>query len=279
MKIHEALTYAISLLKDSSDTPELDAQVLLEMVTQLSREALYTRNDEISHEILMHYQQLVELRRQHVPVAYLTGQKEFWSLTLSVTADTLIPRPETETLVEYCLQKYTDEAIKVLDLGTGCGAIALALASERPRWHILATDINPECCQVAESNAERLGINNVAFQTSAWFDDLYPEQFDLIVSNPPYIANGEQAQLSAEVNYEPNRALFATENGLSEIRAITQNAKPFLKDGGLLVLEHGYQQAERVRKLLKNSEFIQVESQKDLQGLERLSAGQKQKID
>jgi release factor glutamine methyltransferase len=212
-------------------------------------------------------------RRAGEPVAYILGRQGFWSLELEVAPHTLIPRPDTELLVETALQLLPAEPARVLDLGTGTGAIALALAAERPSWQLTGVDRIGEAVALAQRNAERLRLANARFTESHWFAALAGEQFGLIVSNPPYIPASDPHLRQGDLRFEPHSALVAGGDGLDDLRLIIAQAPAHLEAGGWLLLEHGYDQAEAVRALLRAAGFVQVESRRDLGGHERISLG------
>ena len=219
------------------------------------------------------YQQLIERRMAGEPVAYLTGQQGFWNFDLKVTADTLIPRPDTELLVEQALQHINEEHARVVDLGTGTGAIALALASERPAWVVTATDIHPATLAVARHNSQALNLP-IRLLESAWFEQLQGERFHLIVSNPPYIEDSDEHLQGVGVRFEPVRALASGQDGLDDIRHIVAYAPEHLEKAGWLLLEHGYNQGEVVRQLLIERGFEQVRTVQDLADNDRVTLGQ-----
>ncbi|MNM38902.1 Release factor glutamine methyltransferase [compost metagenome] len=206
-------------------------------------------------------------------MAYILGQQGFWNLDLEVAPHTLIPRPETELLVETALQLLPASAVKLLDLGTGTGAIALALASERPLWQVTAVDRVLEAVALAERNRQRLQLNNVTVRSSHWFDALAGECYDLIISNPPYIAAADPHLVAGDVRFEPSSALVSGEDGLDDLRSIISQAPEHLLPGGWLLLEHGYDQAAAVRELLAKHDFEQIESRLDLNAHERITLG------
>jgi release factor glutamine methyltransferase len=258
----------------SGDSARLEAELLLCHCLQQSRSYLYTWPEKmIDGELCAAYEALLAARRTGTPVAYLTGLREFWSLPLQVDERTLIPRPETETLVEWALKLPLPKNTRVVDLGTGSGAIALALASERPHWQLLATDISDDALAVAGLNARRLGLGNIEFLCSDWEQSLVPGSFQLMVSNPPYIALADPHLGQGDVRFEPAAALRSGVDGLDALRRIIATAPEYLSRGGWLLLEHGYDQAEPVRRLLQSAGFKAVASRPDLAGIDRISGG------
>lgn len=265
-------------LSKHSSTPALDAEVLLAETILQSRAWLRAHDDEpIAKKAEVAFAVAVERRCQGEPIAYITGHQEFWSLDLLVTPDTLVPRPETELLVETALQLFPNktERLQVADLGTGSGAIALALASERPNWEIVAADVSQSALMVARKNAQRLGLMRVSFYISDWFTTLPPNRFDLVVTNPPYISEEEWPQFAAGLASEPHSALVAGEGGLDAIVAIASKATSRLNAKGILLIEHGYQQGLAVRKILQTEAYENITTIPDLAGLERITYGQK----
>jgi release factor glutamine methyltransferase len=217
---------------------------------------------------------LVARRLQGEPVAYLTGRREFWSLPLKVTPATLIPRPETELLVEIALTRIPQQASWTLaDLGTGGGAIALALASERPDCRVLATEQSRTALTVARENADALGIKNVEFRHGDWTAPLGEETFDLVVSNPPYVRRADPSLFRGDVRFEPRDALIAGEDGLDAIRRVASQAPRCLKNGGRLLLEHGDDQADAVAGILRAQGYHDIVCHRDLAGRDRVSEG------
>lgn len=258
-----------------SPTARLDAELLLAFVLNKSRSYLRTWPEhEPSAEQQAAFAALLERRRAGEPVAYILGHQGFWSLDLEVAPHTLIPRPDTELLVEAALQLAPATPRRVLDLGTGTGAIALALASERGGWQVTGVDRIEEAVALAERNRQRLKLNNAEFRQSSWFDGLEGERFALILSNPPYIAASDRHLGEGDVRFEPMSALVAGADGLDDIRQIIAQAPQHLEATGWLLLEHGYDQAEAVRELLRSAGFADVESRHDLGGHERISLGQ-----
>ncbi|MCK5522261.1 MAG: peptide chain release factor N(5)-glutamine methyltransferase [Thiomargarita sp.] len=270
--IHTALFDAVKLLTDS-DSPRLDAEILLCHVLGVTRSYLYAWSDKLlTPNQSAQFQALLTRRADGEPIAYLTGRKEFWSLNLQVTENTLIPRPDTELLVEQALARLPPEnQAQVIDLGTGSGAIALAIAQERPLCHILATDNSIAALKVAQANAKDLGIQQVTFLISNWWAALGKIKATLIVSNPPYIANNDPHLTS--IQYEPRRALVAGVDGLTDIRQLITGAISHLEKGGWLLLEHGYNQADVVRKLFIQQGYESVTTYKDLAGWPRVTVG------
>lgn len=256
-------------------TARLDAELLLAAALGKSRSYLRTWPErEPSTEQVTAFDAMLERRRAGEPVAYILGQQGFWSLELEVAPHTLIPRPDTELLVETALQLLPATPLRALDLGTGTGAIALALASERSAWQVTGVDRIAEAVALAERNRQRLHLGNVTFCQSHWFTNLVGEQFELIVSNPPYIAASDRHLGEGDVRFEPHSALVAGADGLDDIRLIVSQAPQYLRPGGWLLLEHGYDQAEAVRELLSAAGLRMTESRLDLGGHERISLGQ-----
>ncbi len=259
-----------------SDSAALDADCLLCAVLSCTRTYLRTwPEQELTPEQVEQAEQLAARREQGEPVAYILGVREFWSLPLQVSPATLIPRPDTEALVEWALTLLSDkgQGQKALDLGTGTGAIALALKSEMPALSMWALEREPAALDLARRNAARLGFQ-VNFLASNWFAALNERNFQLIVSNPPYIDVADPHLSQGDVRFEPHTALVAEEDGLADIRQIIEQAPDYLAPGGWLLLEHGWQQAEAVRELLLARGFHAVITRQDLGGQERVSGGQ-----
>lgn len=257
-----------------SPTPRLDAELLLAHALGKSRSYLHTWPErELETEQLERYQAAIVRRQAGEPVAYILGQQGFWSLELEVASHTLIPRPDTELLVETVLALLPATPAALLDLGTGTGAIALALASERPAWRLTGVDRVVEAVALAERNRARLKLSNASFVASHWFSALAGQRYQLIVSNPPYIAADDRHLAEGDVRFEPSSALVAGADGLDDIRLIIQQAPDYLEAGGWLLLEHGFDQAAAVRELLSARGFSAVESRRDLGGHERISLG------
>ena len=272
MIIHELLVGAVASLIASGrqDTPQLDAELLLAYCLQRARSFLFTYPEfELTRDICQQFQGLLARRLKGEPIAYILGHKEFWGLDLLSTPAALMPRAETELLVERVLAVAPSQA-RILDLGTGSGAIALALASERPSWQLVATDISEEALQLAQQNADRLALKNIHFYLGSWFAALPSEEpFDVIVSNPPYIAEGDPHLNHATLQFEPYNALVSGADGLDAIRAIIRQARRYLKPGGYLLLEHGHDQSVLIVELLQAAGFL-AEFFYDYQGIARV---------
>ena len=260
----------------SSESPRRDAEILLEHVTGKARtyllafgETLLTPEQEAQLAVLL------ARRKTGEPVAHLTGEREFWSLPLYVSAATLIPRPDTECLVEQALARLPDGPCRILDLGTGTGAIALALASERPDCQVTAVDVMPDAVALAQRNLARLGFSNVQINQSSWFSALAQHAFEMIVSNPPYIDEHDPHLSQGDVRFEPLTALVAANDGLADIEHIITTAREYLVPGGWLLLEHGWTQGAAVRALFSAAGYASVETCRDYGGNERLTLGKK----
>lgn len=270
IKVRDALLTATQRLGD-----RVDAEVLLAYALSKSRSWLIAHADDVlSAEHASAYTVLVEQREAGEPVAYITGRRGFWTLDLEVTPATLIPRPETELLVELALERLPlDAAAEVLDLGTGTGAIALAIAQERPLARVTATDASAETLAVAQRNAERHGLKNVSFVHGDWFAPLAAQRFDVIVSNPPYIESHDPHLNQGDLRFEPMSALASGEDGLDDIRRIIRGAGQYLASDGWLLLEHGWHQGEAVRTLLSEASFTKVSTTRDLEERDRVTGG------
>jgi len=272
--ISDALHTATLLLARTSASARLDAELLLEYVTGLSRTDFRAAPERaLPAAAGWSFQQLIRRRLQGEPVAYIRGHQEFWSLLLEVTPAVLIPRPETELVVERALALLRPDAKEMADLGTGSGAIALAVASERPSLQIMAVDACADALEIAKRNAARLQLGTVRFERGSWFAPLAGRRFDVVAANPPYIARGD-VDLAAEVSrFEPEIALIAGPTGLEAIEQIVAQAGAHLAPGGWLILEHGWTQAGAVRERLVRSGFAHVRSHADLAGHERVTEG------
>ena len=279
---------ALALAPDSA---RIEVQCLLQRVLNVTRAYLPTHPERrLNTPEQTRFDELLQRRLRGEPIAYLLGEREFFGLLFKVTPDTLIPRPETELLVELALQRMPSPPappprgeggrqagrgrFRVLDLGTGSGAIALTIAHERPEAEVVACDTSTAALDVARENAQRLGIANVDFVLSDWFQALTGKRFDMIVANPPYVAAGDPHLAHGDVRFEPASALASGNDGLQDIRQIISQAKNHLEAGGWLLLEHGYNQAAQVRELLQQAGLAEVFSARDLAGIARVSGGQ-----
>lgn len=261
--------------RHASDSPALDAQLLLCAVLQRPRAWLYTWPEKRLSEVQwQRYQALLAERLAGMPVAYLLGEREFWSLPLKVNRHTLIPRPDTEQLVEQALALDLPVDARVLDLGTGTGAIALALASERPHWRVTGCDRLPQAVALARENAQVLGLAAVSFLQSDWFSALSGQGFDLVVANPPYIAANDPHLQQGDVRVEPHSALVAGNEGMADLLQILAAAPGYLHPGGWLLMEHGWTQGAPLRQALSEQGYHHVLTRHDLAGQPRVSGGQ-----
>lgn len=281
MQVNDFITQAISaltankLLAEHTSTPRLDAELLLCHSLQRSRTWLLTWPDyELEEQQEREAMHLLKRRLTGEPVAYILGKKPFWSLMLKVNPSTLIPRPDTEQLVEASLITPGPDYRRVLDLGTGTGAIALALAKEHPAWQITAVDFQSEAVILAKENAVLNQINNVDCLQSDWFSALTGQHFDVIVSNPPYIEDNDPHLSQGDVRFEPKTALTSGTDGLDAIRHITAHAHQHLNPMGWLLFEHGYNQGSSVRTILRQYGFSKISTRQDLSGLDRITQGQ-----
>jgi len=271
--VADSLHRAARSLERHSDSPRLDAEILLGKVLDLSRTALVVRGGQpVPDDALLQFDELVARRRRGAPVAYLTGSREFWSLDLTVTPDVLVPRPETELVVELALELCPlGQARRVLDLGTGSGAIALAIAAERPHAHVTGVDVSAAALAVAAHNSRKHGLPGVRWRAGSWFDAVPDEHFDLIIANPPYVACDDPAL--ARLAAEPVLALTAGPTGLEALAAIIDRAASHLNRPGWLLLEHGDTQAAEVAALLRGAGFGDVRSHHDYSGKPRVTMG------
>ncbi len=255
------------------DSPRLDAELLLSHLTGWTRTSLRAWPErQPAHEVIAKFNTLVQRRIAGEPIAHLLGEQEFWSLPLKVNASTLIPRPDTECLVEAALALPVPDQATVLDLGTGTGAIALALASERSGWNVLACDFKEPAVALATANSVVLGLP-VRVVLSDWFTGLPPVTFDLIVSNPPYVAEVDEHLDLGDVRFEPASALVSGPDGLDDIRHIVSSAPAWLSRGGWLLTEHGYDQGQVVQRLYSEAGFDQIETRQDYGQRDRFTLG------
>ena len=274
--VESALKAAIVQLQEGENTsPSIDAAVLLCHTLDKPRSYLLTWPEKhLTLEQEQHFHELLQRRLTGEPVAYIVGEREFWSLSLKVAPSTLIPRPDTERLVEVALDKTYGQTGDILDLGTGTGAIALALASEMPNRRVTGIDLRPEAQQLATENATRLNITNTTFLNGSWFEPLSEgSRFALIVSNPPYIEKNDPHLSQGDVRFEPITALVAEEKGLADIKHIADNARYYLEADGWLAFEHGYDQGDAVREIMQTLGYLDVMTEKDYGGNDRVTLG------
>ncbi|VAW96038.1 Peptide chain release factor N(5)-glutamine methyltransferase [hydrothermal vent metagenome] len=276
MNIKTALNWASSELSNIHDTAQLDAEILLSKSLNKNRSYLYTWPEKhLNTTQLKQFQEFIRKRKSGIPIAYLLGQKEFWSLNFIVTADTLIPRPETEHLVEQALELIPKQTSwKVVDLGTGSGAIALAIASERCQCQISACDKSSAALDIALKNAHNNKLNNISFIQSDWFEALVNQQFNIIISNPPYVAAHDPLLTQGDVRFEPVSALQSGTTGLDDIKKIIKQATNFLLNDGWLLLEHGFEQHQAVQELFKHYQYQNITTKNDLSGQARITFAQ-----
>lgn len=267
-------------LESLSDSARLDIELILCHILQKNRTYLFTWPDKIlSSEQTEQFLQFFNRRKSGEPIAHILGQREFWSLPLAVNNSTLIPRPDTELLVELVVELFAGDVPQqkrsCLDLGTGTGAIALAIASEKPDWQLVGVDKSADAVALAEKNRSDLQLAHVQMLQSDWFSAIPAQQFDVIVSNPPYIDPQDPHLAQGDVRFEPRSALVADNQGLADIELIIQQGWNYLREQGWLLLEHGYDQGQSVRDLFYARGFMQVETRRDLGGNERVSLGRK----
>lgn len=273
--IQNLLDNATIRLAVHSDSPRLDAEVLLACVLEKNRSYLRAWNDKpLDTLTISQFELLISKRFEGVPIAYLTGSREFWSRDFFVTSDVLIPRPDTEILIEHCLAQIPENSsFNILDLGTGSGIIAITLAAERPHAKIIAVDASSSALEIAKKNAHFHKCTNIEFILSDWFCAVPKIKFDLIVSNPPYIPADDSHLTQGDVRFEPKSALISDENGLHDIRLITEQAKNYLMPNGQLVFEHGYNQAQDVQNIFQMFSFVNIQTHRDLAGQPRITIG------
>ncbi|MGQ8365656.1 peptide chain release factor N(5)-glutamine methyltransferase [Glaciecola sp. 1036] len=273
----QAIEWGVKRLEEAGfplDDARFEAKLLLKHVTQLSSTDLitkvYSRLDENDR---LHYESCILQRVDGKPVAYITGETGFWNLSLYTDTSTLIPRPDTETLVEWALELPLPATARVIDLGTGTGAIALSLKSERPQWDVSGIDKIAEAVSLAKKNAQHNQLN-VAFFQSHWFDSVNQEKFDLIVSNPPYVESDSAYLEQGDLRFEPMSALVSANNGYADLTLIIEKSRDFLSKDGWLLLEHGFEQAEELQRIFNSLGFTSIQTKLDLNGLPRITGGQ-----
>jgi len=271
-----------SLLKQAAgilgtDAARLEAEILLAACLDRPRSHLFAwPEQQVEPWQQERFATLISRRASGEPIAYLLGQREFWSLPLTVTPQTLIPRPETETLVTLALKKIPqDGAPRIVDLGTGTGAIALAIARERPRSEVIATDISPAALSVAKGNAMRLDLDNVRFVCGSWCRAFTADVFDFVLSNPPYVAETDPHLREGDLRFEPRRALAAGPAGMDELQRIVPCAHARLHRDGWLIVEHGYDQGDKVMQLMRTQGFREISDHLDTAGLSRVTLGRR----
>jgi len=275
LTVAQALAWATQILQNTSDSPKLDAEVLLLHVLDKPKSYLFTWPEaELTEVQLSTFKKLIAERETGHPVAHLVGVREFWSLELEVNNSTLIPRPDTETLVEKALNLDLPTNAKMLDLGTGTGAIALSLASEQPDWQVTAVDYSEQAVSLAKRNQQKLALNNVTVLQSDWFSSVSNQQFDLIVSNPPYIDELDEHLNQGDVRFEPKSALVAPDNGMADIKLIIEQARQYLAPNGYLLIEHGYQQALLLQEFFAQMAYSNILTIKDMAGCDRVTMAQ-----
>lgn len=273
--IKSALNEAVRILAASSDSAALDAEILLCLTINKERSYLRAWPDrQLQPEQNARFLSLIQERQKGTPIAYITGNREFWSRDFHVTPDVLIPRPDTELLIELCLKLIPpDKPVKIIDLGTGSGIIAITLASERPHALVSATDFSFAALCIAKQNANKHYTNNIQFYQSDWFANVPDAKFNLIISNPPYIAEDDSHLKQGDIRFEPITALCAGEQGLSDIKIIADTARNHLEPGGHLLIEHGYDQQDPVQTIFRGFHYDNVQTVTDLSGQPRVTYG------
>ena len=275
-RIKSVLSEAVRILAAGSDSAALDAEILLCLT--LGKERSYLRawpDMELQPEHKARFWTLIQKRQKGIPIAYITGSREFWSRDFLVSPDVLIPRPDTELLIELSLKLMpADKPGKIIDLGTGSGIIAITLAAERPHAQVSATDLHMAALRIAQLNANKHGTHNIQFYQSDWLANVPHAKFNLIVSNPPYIAEDDRHLTQGDVRFEPQTALCAGELGLSDIKIIADTARDYLETGGHLLIEHGYDQQQPVQTIFKDFHYDNVRTVADLSGQPRVTYGQ-----
>jgi release factor glutamine methyltransferase len=278
LSIKALLTEASGSLQTISDSALLDSEILLSLALNANRSYLRAWPDRpVEAEQLKRFLLLLQERQKGTPIAYITGVREFWSREFYVTPDVLIPRPDTELLIDLCLKLMPADkpTVKIIDLGTGSGNIAITLAAERPNAEVWASDSSPAALLIAQRNAKKHTIYNIRFYLSDWFASIPENQFNLIVSNPPYIAPQDAHLKQGDLRFEPHSALSANEHGLEAIKNIADAARHYLEPGGHLLIEHGYNQEQSVRLIFEDFNYQNVFNYTDLSGQPRVTYGQK----
>jgi release factor glutamine methyltransferase len=274
--IKTVLAKAAESLRAGSDSALLDAEVLL--CKMLDKERAYLRawpDQELNAEQLEMYKAMLYETQQGKPIAYSTGHREFWSRDFQVSPDVLIPRPDTELLIELSLALIpANQPCRIIDLGTGSGIIAITLAAERPYAEVSAIDVHPAALQIAKANAIKHKVEHIQFYQSSWFENVPAGKFDLIVSNPPYLSEDDIHLHQGDLRFEPKTALIASQQGLSELRTIAETARDWLENGGFLLVEHGYDQQEGVKSLFGALGYHKMQTHTDLSGQPRVASGQ-----
>jgi len=277
--IQTALNNATQLLSKTSDSAALDAEVLLCHVLDKPRSHLRAWPEKtLQNQQSQQFETLINLRQQGEPIAYITGHKEFWSREFEVSPAVLIPRPDTELLIELSLNLLTNKSdAQIIDLGTGSGAIAITLAAERTDIKVIASDLSTKALEIAKNNANKHTVNNIQFIQSNWFNNIPLIQFDLIISNPPYIDSSDPHLSEGDVRFEPDSALIADDHGLQDINSLCNQARQYLKADATLLIEHGFDQKEAVQAIFKSFDYTQVTTYSDLSGNPRVTSGQRNK--
>jgi release factor glutamine methyltransferase len=273
--IQSLINEGAAVLHGVCETSRLDAEILLSHCLQKNRSYLKTWPEKtVDAELSNRYQAFIAQRLQGAPIAYLTGSREFWSRSFKVSPDVLIPRPDSELLIELSLKQIPkNQSCKIIDLGVGSGILAITLALERPDAEIFAGDISEKALNVAKFNASRHNAEHIRFLLSNWFDAVQAREFDFVISNPPYIAKHDQHLQQGDLRFEPDIALVSEENGLKDIRLIAEQSRGRLKKAGQLFIEHGYNQQLEVQTILKKLNYCQVTTHTDLSGNPRVTSG------
>ena len=272
-QIGQLVSSASETLSEISESPRLDAELMLAQTLDLPRSYLIAHpEEELDDVTLQRFRALLDRRTSGEPIAYISGTREFWSMPLIVSPATLVPRPETEILVDVAISNLPRKAkASVLDLGTGSGAVALAIAKERPLVEVVATDKSAEAIAVAAENARQLALPNVEFAVGDWIEPVLGRRFDMIVSNPPYVADNDPAL--AALQFEPASALVAGSDGLDAIRKLVDECRQVIKQDGWLMIEHGAGQKDQVENLLTQHGWQDIDCRNDYAGLPRVSRG------